>query len=156
MNTLRRLERWTRPAVQAWARLRRGATLGVRALVTDEHGRVLLIEHTYLAGWHLPGGGVDRGEVPEQAAARELVEEAGVEPTARPRLLSVHDNSRSFPGDYVLLYRVDAWRPVPATSRGEIREARFFPLDALPDDATRATRQRLNEVFEGAEPDPLW
>jgi len=153
---LRRIEPWARPAVQAWARLRRGATLGVRAAVTDAEGRVLLIEHTYIPGWHLPGGGVDRGETPEQAVARELVEEAGVEPTGRPALVSAHDNGRGFPGDYVLLYRVTAWRPVPATSRGEIAQARFFARDALPYGVTAATRRRLDEMFGDAEPDSLW
>ena len=153
---LRRIEPWARPAVQAWARLTRGMTLGVRAVVTDAAGRVLLIEHSYVPGWHLPGGGVDRGETPEQAIARELVEEAGVRPTDRPRLLSVHDNRKSFPGDHVLLYRVERWRPVPATARGEIVDARFFPPDALPPDVTRATRARLDEVFGGGQPDPLW
>ena len=156
MRTLRRLERATRPAVQALARFRRGLTLGVRAVVTDAQGHVLLIEHTYVPGWYLPGGGVERRETPEQALLRELVEEVGVEALERPRLLSIHDNGRGFPGDHVLIYRVGAWRPVPATQRGEIRQARFFPLDALPQDITRATRQRLREVFEGAEQDPLW
>ena len=153
---LRRVEPWARPAVQAWARLRRGTTLGVRAVVADADGRVLLIEHTYIPGWHLPGGGVDRGETPEQAIARELVEEAGVRPAGRPKLVSAHDNGRSFRGDYVLLYRVDRWRAVPATSRGEIVQARFFARDALPETVTRATRRRLDEVFGGAEADPLW
>ena len=153
---LRRLERATRPAYQALSRLRRGLTLGVRAVVTDEHGHVLLIEHTYVAGWYLPGGGVERGESPEQALVRELAEEVGVEPLDRPRLLSIHDNGRGFPGDHVLIYRVEAWTPVPATQRGEIKEARFFPLDALPEGLTRATQRRLDEAFAGADPDPLW
>ena len=153
---LRRIEPLARPAVQRWARLRRGMTLGVRGVATDADGRVLLVEHTYVSGWHLPGGGVDRGETPEQAVARELVEEAGVRPATRPQLLSVHDNSRRFPGDYVLLYRVDAWRAAPAKAAGEIARAGFFALDDLPAELTRATRQRLAEVFEGQPPDPYW
>ena len=156
MKALRLLERATRPAYQAISRLRRGLTLGVRAVVTDADGRILLIEHTYVAGWYLPGGGVERRETPEQALVRELAEEVGVEPLERPRLLSIHDNGRGFPGDHVLIYRVTAWRPVPATQRGEIKEARFFALDALPPDITRATQRRLDEAFAGAEPDPLW
>jgi 8-oxo-dGTP pyrophosphatase MutT (NUDIX family) len=151
-----RVEPYARPAIRAWARLRRGMTLGVRGVVTDAQGRVLLIEHTYTPGWYLPGGGVDRGETPEQAVARELVEEAGVRPTQRPRLVSVHDNSRVFPSDYVLLYRIDGWRPVEATSRGEIAEVRFFARDDLPEGLSRGTRRRLDEVFGGLASDPYW
>ena len=84
------------------------------------------------------------------------MEEAGVRVTARPQLVSVHDNSAGFPGDHVLLYRVEAWTPCPATSRGEIREVRFFAPDALPDAITRSTRRRIDEVLNGAEADPLW
>lgn len=155
-NWKRRIEPWARPGLQAWGRLRRGLTLGVRIVVTDAEAQVLLIEHTYVPGWHLPGGGVDRGETAEAAAARELVEEAGVKLTERPRLVSVHDNGRSYPGDHVLLYRAGAWVPCPATSRGEIAEARFFPLDSLPEGVTRATRQRLLEVFDGADSLAIW
>src|SRR6187200_446523 len=45
-----------------WFRLTRGMSLGVRALVRDENGRILLIRHSYAPGWLLPGGGVERGE----------------------------------------------------------------------------------------------
>ncbi len=44
-----------RPIFHVHARTTRGLTLGVRGLVTDEAGRVLLIEHTYMPGWYMPG-----------------------------------------------------------------------------------------------------
>ncbi|MDB5456444.1 MAG: MutT/nudix family protein, partial [Caulobacter sp.] len=90
MLWLRRVEPLARPLIHAWFRLRRGLTLGVRGLVTDADGKVLLVSHTYVPGWHLPGGGVERGESAEQAVVRELAEEAGVRAIGRPRLLSVH------------------------------------------------------------------
>lgn len=152
----RALERRLRPGFQMWARLTRGATLGVRGLVTDAQGRVLLLEHSYVPGWHLPGGGVDPGETPEAAVARELEEEAGVRPLERPRLLSVHDNGRSFPGDHVLLYRIRRWTAAPASAQGEILRTGWFASDALPDETTGATRRRLAEALGGGEPDPYW
>jgi ADP-ribose pyrophosphatase YjhB (NUDIX family) len=52
---------------------------GAYGLVTDPAGRTLLalISPGYPGAghWHLPGGGTDHGETPEEALARELVEE---------------------------------------------------------------------------------
>src|SRR5438132_475334 len=39
---------------------------------------LLLVRSSYRIGWHLPGGGVRRGEMPEAAARRELAEEIGL------------------------------------------------------------------------------
>lgn len=53
---------------------------GVKCLLTHR-GQVLLVRHTYGARrtWYLPGGAAHRRESPEQAAARELREELGLE-----------------------------------------------------------------------------
>jgi ADP-ribose pyrophosphatase YjhB (NUDIX family) len=152
----RRIEPFTRPFVYAWFRWNRGLTLGVRGLVTDAEGRVLLIQHTYVPGWYMPGGGVERGETAETAVIRELQEEAGVRVLGRPRLLSAHDNNLRHPGDHVLVYRIEAWEPCAASAQGEIHAVAWFAPDALPDDVTPATRRRIAEALEGVECDPLW
>ena len=43
---------------------------------------LLLVRSSYRIGWHLPGGGVRRGEMPEAAARRELAEEIGLAASA--------------------------------------------------------------------------
>jgi 8-oxo-dGTP pyrophosphatase MutT (NUDIX family) len=152
----RRFEPLIRPLFRIVSRLTRGLTLGVRGLVLNERGEVLLIQHTYVRGWYMPGGGVERGETAEAALVRELVEEAGVRATSRPMLLSLHSNHVRFPGDHVLIYRLDDWEPCPATSRGEILEVGWFAPHALPADTTASTRTRIEEALGGISPHPHW
>lgn len=150
MTTWRtRIEPFTRPLFFAWSRISRGMTLGVRGVVIDGEGRVLLVKHTYLHGWWLPGGGVERGQSCEAALAREMREEAGVIIQGRPTLVSVHSNERFFRGDHVLVYRIDRFALTDRTSCGEIAETGWFDPRALPEDTHRATRDRLAEIFGG-------
>lgn len=134
----------------------RAVTLGVRVVVLDEAGRVLLVRHSYTPGWYLPGGGVDRGETAEAAAVRETREEAGVLCGERPRLHGLFHNAR-LPRDHVACYVVRRFDLVPnAAADWEIAESGFFALDALPAGTTAATRRRLAEVADGAPPAPDW
>ena len=150
------IEPFTRPLFFAWSRISRGMTLGVRGVAVDGEGRVLLVKHTYLHGWWLPGGGVERGQFCEDALAREMREEAGVVIEGRPALVSVHSNERFFRGDHVLVYRIDRFTLTDRTSRGEIAEVGWFDPAVLPEDTHRATRDRLGEIFGGAECATSW
>ena len=134
----------------------RGKTLGVRGAAVDGEGRVLLVKHTYLAGWWLPGGGVDKSETTQAAVVRELREEAGLIARGEPVLLSVHSNERFFPGDHVVVFRIDDFDMGERTSHGEIAEIGWFHPDALPEDTHRATRARIAEIFKGQSADVLW
>ncbi len=157
VSPLRRaVEPLVRPLFHVWWRLSRGMTLGVRGIACDAAGRVLLVRHTYVDGWFLPGGGVERGEVAHAALARELAEEGGVELTAPAILLGVFSNAPRFPRDHVLVYRAPGWRPCEPASAGEIAERGFFALDALPEGTSRGTRARLEECFAGAPPSSHW
>ena len=143
--------------LHAYWRFARGMTLGVRGIAIDDRNQVFLIRHTYVRGWHLPGGGVEVGETALDALTRECWEEGRIELTGEPSLHGVFFNGRVSRRDHVLVYAIRDFRVLePKKPDREIAEAGFFPLDRLPDDATPATRRRLDEVATGRMPAVMW
>ncbi|MGF9763952.1 NUDIX domain-containing protein [Microvirga sp. 0TCS3.31] len=138
-------------------RFSRGMTLGVRGVVLDQQNRVFLIRHTYVPGWHLPGGGVETGETALGALDRELREEACIVMDEPPSLLGVFFNNRVSRRDHVLVYVIRRFTVLQAKQPDrEIAEAGFFPIDSLPEETTSATRSRLAEILEGRSPSSHW
>jgi 8-oxo-dGTP pyrophosphatase MutT (NUDIX family) len=131
-------------------------TLGVRVLVEDTKGRVLLVRHTYLRGWYLPGGGIKSRETLHQAAARELAEETGIVAREEPRLFAAYTNFHQSKSDHVLLYLLRRFEQGRWSPRFEIAECGFFPHEKLPPDVSPATLRRLEEVRTGAPPALHW
>jgi ADP-ribose pyrophosphatase YjhB (NUDIX family) len=153
----RALEPLIRPAMHAYWRWSRPLTLGTRAVVIDGQGRIFLVKHSYVDGWHLPGGGVETSETVGEALARELAEEGNIRLTGAPRLHGVYFNKRVSRRDHVVLYIVrDFTQEKPPTPNREIVAHGFFAREALPEDTGRATRARLAEVFDGAAVSELW
>jgi len=164
-HRLRKLGRGVRGAVEPavrrgfhlYWRMSRGLTLGVRALVVDEAGRIFLVKHTYVPGWYLPGGGVEPGETLLDALARELKEEGNIDLIEPPALHAVYFNTRVSRRDHVALFVVGAFRqPAPPVPDHEIMAHGFFAPDALPDDTVASVRARVAEVLMGAPPSPHW
>lgn len=138
-------------------RLTRAMTLGVRAAVFDAEGRVFLVRHSYVPGWHLPGGGVEVGETFAQALAKELREEGAIELTGPAQMHGIFFNNRYSRRDHVAVYVVRAFHVLGDRKPDwEIVETGFFALDALPDGSTTSTRARLAEIA-GLQPrSDLW
>ncbi|NMD09122.1 MAG: NUDIX domain-containing protein [Phyllobacteriaceae bacterium] len=132
---------------QRFLRWKRSLTLGARVAVIDSQGRFLLVKQSYAPGWLFPGGGVEFGETCEQAALRELHEEAEVTPTGPLVLHGVFSNHTKFPGDHLVIYtlREFAWNGFTPTR--EIVAAEFFAPDSLPDDTMGSTRRRIDEIL---------
>lgn len=129
----------------------RGMTMGVRAACFDASGRIFLVRHSYVPGWHMPGGGVERNETAEAALVKELREEGNLRVIGQAQLFHVYYNQSASRRDHVVFYRVDVEQTAPRTPDREIVECGFFALDALPDGTTDATRRRLREL-NGDEP----
>jgi 8-oxo-dGTP pyrophosphatase MutT (NUDIX family) len=126
---------------------------GVAGAVFDDEGQVLLVRHRYQPGWRLPGGGVARGEPPEQAILRELGEEVGLSGGAC-EFFGLYTRRAGWATNLVALYRVSgtiAFRP-----NLEIRAiCHADPLNP-PDDTSPATRRRLAELIGAAPPSSHW
>jgi ADP-ribose pyrophosphatase YjhB (NUDIX family) len=138
-------------------RFARGMTLGVRAVVLDRDNRVFLVKHSYVTGWHLPGGGVEVGETFRDALRRELAEEGRIELSGEPVLHGLFFNSHVSRRDHVAVYLVRHFRQdrLPEPNR-EIVACGFFAAGALPADTTEGTRLRISEVLEGRAPMVTW
>ena len=138
-------------------RFSRGLTLGVRALVVDRDGRVFLIKHSYVSGWHLPGGGVEPGETIQDALTRELKEEGNIEITEPPRFHGLFFHPGVSNRDHVALFVVRGFeQPTPPVPNREISAHGFFAIDAMPADTTTSTRARIAEVLHVAPMARFW
>ena len=138
-----------------WWRWRRPTTLGSRTLLIDK-SRIALVRLTYAAGWHLPGGGVNRGESFLEAAKRETAEECALR-AGSWRLFGLYVGRSQGKTDLVSIYVAE--RPEPIDGRSpdaEIAELRWFPLDAIPGDATPATKRRVQEYLAGGPAGDQW
>ncbi|HTO59961.1 MAG TPA: NUDIX domain-containing protein [Bradyrhizobium sp.] len=152
-----RLEPALRRIFHLYWRFARGMTLGVRGVVLDADNRVFLVKHSYISGWHLPGGGVEVGETFLEALARELVEEGRIEIVGEAALHGVFFNSHVSRRDHVAVFVVRKFHQdrLPEPNH-EIVACGFFAADGLPEETTNGTRLRIAEVLEGKAPITTW
>ena len=128
---------------------------GVNAIVLDKNGRVVMVRHSYMPGLHLPGGGVDRGEPPEDAVLRELREEIGLSGAPVAEFVGLFTRRFGWITNLIALYRVrDAeyvFKP-----NAEIREVVLVDPANLPDGIAPGARRRLVELATNAPLSPYW
>ncbi len=129
---------------QVYLLIFRPLTMGVRVMMIQD-GKVLLVRHTYMNGWWMPGGGIDRGETLDAAARREAAEEVGAE-LHNLTLVGAYSNLREWKSDHNILFLSTDFT-FSGKGDHEIAEMRFFPLDALPEDLWPGHRQRIEEYL---------
>jgi 8-oxo-dGTP diphosphatase len=125
-----------------------GTGLTAAARVTDPEGRIALVKNRWSNGWIVPGGAVEPGEAPADAARREVFEETGLQATIDEPLLVVEQtyvsDTTSLSAQFVV-FDARANGSIPdverlGVERGEIRAARWFetlPSELHEDDLFR-------------------
>lgn len=137
--------------------MRRGLTIGVRAIVRSDDGKFLLVRHTYIPGWHFPGGGVEKGETTTQALANELRQETGLQLVGKPVLHGVFHNRAVSGRDHILVYLCNVDGCVAARSPSmEIAEIGYFDSKSLPPDTDSGTVRRMREIVDGLPQSDCW
>ena len=132
----------------------------------DQQQRILLIRLSDTGRWAIPGGGVEPGEVPADAAIREMWEESGIV-VELVRVLGVFGGPYSivdYPnGDRtayvatIFLGRQIGGRPQPRD--GEATEVKYFTkAEALSPDLPRAptSQAALPGVFHAFETNSVY
>jgi 8-oxo-dGTP diphosphatase len=103
----------------------------------DKQGEVLLVQRKhdpFQGSWALPGGYLDLDEELEDAAARELREETGVEPGKLQEIGTFGAIGRDPRGRTVTVAFLASMDNRPSPRAGDdAAEAKWFPIDSLPD-----------------------
>jgi ADP-ribose pyrophosphatase YjhB (NUDIX family) len=131
-------------------------TRGVKVMVFDQNGRILLIRNSYgdASLFVLPGGGVGLLEDTERAARREVREEVGCALGALT-LVGVYHSEREGKRDSIWLYEAMT-NDTPTPDLNEVAEAGFFMLDDLPAKLSPATARRIGERAGAHDRSTAW
>lgn len=118
-------------------------SLGAFAIIFDEHGRVLLCHRRDMDVWNLPGGGVESGELPTEAAVREALEETGLHVTVQ-RLVGVYVKTDK--NDLVFAFTCQVVGGELALT-DEADACRYFDLEHLPPNTSPKQVERIYDAL---------
>lgn len=131
----------------------------VSGFVFKGHGKLLLTRRTDNGRWCLPGGRMEPGESVAEAAAREVLEETGLQTkalavlgvTSNPHMIYTYPDGNRWQG-----IEIDVELRViggELSTSDEVSEFGYFALDDLDSiDLMESERERVLAVLSGSEP----
>lgn len=131
-------------------RILKSTTIGIRLLLLTNK-EVLLVKHSYLNQWFLPGGEAKAKETIKEALEREIKEELGVEIEGKIQILGIYSNFQEHKRDYIIVFFTEGVKIVKPTitlQNFEIKDIKYFPLEVLPLDTSPGTRKRIQEFLD--------
>ena len=123
-------------------------------VILERDGRLLLVRRGVAPGagrWDVPGGFLEKGEPAEDAAAREIREELGVEVTGLRLLFSEQNPLADGTSVLDLIFEAAAFTGEPRAS-DDAAEVGWFEWDRLPDDLAFDTTRRILERARAMRP----
>lgn len=122
---------------------------GVRLIIVDER-RVLLVSHWYAPwAWTLPGGGVNKGETPEEAAMREGLEETGLKINSIAGEIGTYTGKLGKTDRVTFYYTGDFEGSIAMRPNLEIMARSWFDIDNLPEELSPGNRRRVEAYRDG-------
>jgi len=122
----------------------------VACLASNKKGEILLIKRAvepYMGEWCIPGGFIEIDETLEEAGVRELEEETGIKGRAGDVIGAYIQKSRMYGAVLIvgLEFTIEEALPVAGD---DAREARFTPLDSIPDIPLESHRKLLRKYLQ--------
>jgi len=118
--------------------------LGAFAIIFDTESRVLLCHLRDIDAWNLPGGGIERGELPTEAVLREVMEETGLEVSIE-RFLGVYGKVDDLDElVFSFLCRVTGGQLKRSDETDDIR---YFDIESIPPNTSPRHVERIREAL---------
>ena len=124
------------------------------AIVTNETGQLLLIQRHDIRTFDVPGGGLETGELPPEAAVRETLEETGLQ--IRPLRLIALYHWPNEPNAYLSFYFRGELLGGSIQTSEETPHVAFYAPDRLPNRMLPMHRLRIRRCLAQDGKRPFW
>ena len=118
-------------------------TVSVGTVVLNEKEEILLLDHVLrpASGWGIPGGFMNAGEQPHEAAKREIFEEIGLE-VEELQMMWMRNLYRHIE----IIFRAKAKGKAEVKSR-EINSLKWFKYEEMPEEMSQGQKEIIKKVL---------